>query len=255
MYTPHKELGQNFLTDREVARTMVAGLELSPGDEVVEIGAGLGAVTEELAEQAVSDETVVHAVEIDIRFVETLKTMFLQNMNINIVEANILDWLPTFIPKNDFKVIGSLPYYITSPIIHKILEMERLPRICVLMIQKEVAEKIAAQVPDASYMSSVVQTFYDVEYVAKVPKGKFVPSPKVDGGIIKMVRKTGQAVVHEEIKKYEGFLHRGYASPRKKVNKVLDKDELARTGIDGNLRPQNLSADHWVRAYRILRAD
>ena len=252
MYTPRKELGQNFLTDRQVARKMVSALELSPGDEIVEIGAGLGAVTEELVEQAVSDGIIIHAVEIDIRFIETLKNMFLDNMNVDIVEANIIDWLPTFRSQKSFKVIGSLPYYITSPIIHTIVEMEKRPEVCVFLIQKEVADKIASQPPDASYMSSFIQTFYNVEYFGKVPKGMFHPSPKVDGGIIKMAGKSDLLIPDDRIKSYKGFLHRVFANPRKKLNKVLNKEELEITGIDGNLRPQNIGPELWAAAYEVI---
>jgi 16S rRNA (adenine1518-N6/adenine1519-N6)-dimethyltransferase len=254
MFTPRKELGQNFLTDKSIVFKMVDSLELSPGDEVVEIGAGLGALTTELAERSESLGLTIHAVEIDLRFAESLNGMFLQYSNVGIIEANVLDWLPFFTPKLDYKVIGSLPYYITSPILHTIVKHVHRPKVCTVLIQKEVAEKIRNKAPDASYLSSFIQTFYDVEYLGKVDRKQFHPSPGVDSGIIKMVRKDEIVMSPEDINKYEGFLHKGFASPRKKINKVFSKDELSRIGISGDIRPQNLDAPEWLRIFRVLTA-
>jgi len=251
MYDSIKSLGQNFLMDRSVVWDMVKALDIQNEDHIIEIGPGHGALTEILIDIVRDTQTTIDAVEIDERFYEKLLGMYSNDRNIRLVNEDILDWLPRFYPKNDFKIIGSLPYYITSPIIHAIIHMKKRPKICVLLIQKEVAEKIKSKIPDSSYMSCFVQTFFDVDYVGKVPKNRFKPEPKVDGGILKLTRREGD-VTSEFVHKYEGFLHKAFASPRKMLNKVFTKEELEKGKIDSTLRAQNLSADDWARFYQAL---
>ena len=129
--------------------------------------------------------------------------------------------------------------------------MKKRPHAFVLLIQKEVAEKIKNKAPDASYMSSFVQTFFDVRYLGKVTSDKFYPQPQVDSGIIKFTLKSGD-FSQEFIRKYEGFLHRAYSSPRKMLNKVFKKEELEKGKIDGSLRAQNLNAEEWLEFFNIL---
>jgi 16S rRNA (adenine1518-N6/adenine1519-N6)-dimethyltransferase len=250
MYEAKKDWGQNFLLDRTIVGNMIAALDISAGDTVVEIGPGLGILTEELAARYSDEEVFVYAVEIDIRFVEKLQTVFLPRRHIHIVEANILDWLPQFRPEKPYKILGSLPYYITSPIIHSIVKMPEQAQLCVLLVQKEVAQKISEKAPDSSYMSSFVQTFYEVEYLETVSKDKFTPAPKVDGGIIKMVKRADAGVW--DIERYEGFLHRAYSNPRKMLNKVFSKEELSKAGLDPSMRAQNYNPEDWVKAFNAI---
>lgn len=252
MFKPIKELGQNFLLDKLIVRKMVDALGLKSDDVVVEVGPGMGVLTQELAERIEAKDLTVYAVEIDVRFVENLRNVFLPYIKFNIVEGNILRWLPEFKPEKPFKILGSLPYYITSPIIHTIVSMDKRPDICVIMVQKEVAEKIASKAPDASYMSSIVQTFYDVIYIGKVDRKEFSPEPEVDGGILKFVAKSGAPISNEQLEKYTGFLHRGFSNPRKMLNKVFSKEELEKIGVDGTLRAQNLDAETWIKAFKTL---
>ena len=251
MYEPVKSLGQNFLVDRSVVWDMVKALDIKTGDYIIEIGPGHGALTEVLGDIVRDTETTVDAVEIDERFYEKLLGMYSHDKNIRLVNEDILRWLPRFYPDNDFKIIGSLPYYITSPIIHAIIHMKKRPKVSVLLIQKEVAEKIKSKIPDSSYMSCFVQTFFDVEYIGKVSKNRFKPEPKVDGGILKLTRKEGD-VTSEFVYKYEGFLHKAFANPRKMLNKMFTKEELLKGNIDPTLRAQNLSADDWGKFYQVL---
>ena len=255
MFKPHKELGQNFLTDRSVANSMVEALDIQNGDEVVEIGPGHGIVTEFLVEKIKDLDVKIHAVELDSRLYQELKTLYSENEKIEIIKDNILDWLPRFSTDKTFstdrtlKIIGSIPYYITSPIIHKIIKMRPVPKTVVLLVQKEVAEKIKSTAPDSSYMSSFVQAFFDLKYLGKVPSKKFNPEPKVDGGIIKMTRKNID-FDPELIRKIEGFLHRAYSNPRKMLNKVFKKEELEKGNINPSLRAQNLNAEEWLNFYK-----
>ena len=228
---------------------MVEGLNIESGDIIVEIGAGLGTVTRELANKCIDTSIKLYAVEVDQRFIPKLENMFLDNFNVHIIPADILEWLPTFKPAGVFKIVGSLPYYITSPIIHKILEMEERALTVVILIQKEVAERIAAKAPDSTYLSVVTQTFYDVVYLETIDKTLFDPVPQVDGGIIKLVKKELGVQSNINIKKYQGFLHKGFSNPRKMLNKVFTQEELGLIGISGSLRPQDLDAEKWLEAF------
>jgi len=251
MYVPIKSLGQSFLVDNFLAKEMVNSLDISDGDEIIEIGPGQGMLTDIIAIKIKGTGSSLDAVEIDKRLVEQLVPRYGGNPNVKIIHSDILSWLNSFVPDREFKIIGSLPYYITSPIIHGIIKMKKRPVKCVLLIQKEVAEKIKSVVPDSSYMSCLVQTFFDVKYVGKVPKNRFRPIPAVDGGIIKLTRKEGDFSL-DFIDKYEGFLHKAFSSPRKMLNKVFSKEELQKGGVEPTLRGQNLRADDWLSFYKIL---
>lgn len=251
MFKPHKELGQNFLTDKNVVFDMVNALDIESSDEIIEIGPGPGFVTSYLLEKAKEKNAKIYAVELDRRLYQNLTERFRGESRIEIHNENILDWLPTFLPINDFKIIGSIPYYITSPIIHKIVKMGKRPKNAVLLVQKEVAEKIKSKTPDSSYLSSFVQTFFDVGYLGKVPSKKFDPEPKVDGGILRLNRKE-VSFNSDFIRKYEGFLHKAYSNPRKMLNKVFKHEELEKGKIDPQLRAQNLGAGDWLSFYKIL---
>lgn len=251
MFQPIKKLGQNFLTDKNIAATMVSALKMVENDEVVEIGAGLGVLTEELAEQNIGRTYTAYAVEIDARFVAKLESMFSYNSNILVVDADIIQWLPVFEPAGEFKILGSLPFYITSPIIHSIIKMKSQPKICVLLVQKEVAEKIAAETPDASYMSAFVQTFYEAKIIERVSSGKFNPPPKVDGAVLQLTHK-GDFYSPDFIDKYEDFLHTAYRYPRKMLNKVMKKEDLESFGIDHRARPNTISSEKWMEVFKVL---
>ena len=245
-----KALGQNFLKESSVSKKMVKELDISKDDYVVEIGAGMGALTEVLADKVKKKKAKANIIEIDKKFFKDLKTKFAKNKSVRIVRADILDWMPRFNPKKKFKVIGSLPYYITSPILHSIVRHKKQAVIAVILIQKEVAEKISQKAPDASYLSTYLQTFYKVEIVDIVPKDHFYPEPKVDGAIIKMTLRKDIQIQKDEIIKYESYLHKGFSKPRKMMNKVVPKETLKLAGIDEKLRPQHLTIEQWIDLYR-----
>ena len=252
MFKPIKELGQNFLIDSEVVLSMIQALDITEGDEVIEIGPGLGALTIEISKQLLTQESKLIAVEIDPRFVDKLRAMFLENYNTRIIEQDILEFLPAYTTLANFKIIGSLPYYITSPILHSIIYMQQYPEISVLLVQKEVSDRIANNPPDATYISTMIQTFFKVEKIMDVDKSKFSPEPKVDGGIIKLTKKETQLISKDQIRRYEGFLHKGFSKPRKMLNKAFSKQELERINFDASLRPQNISVEQWTAAFKTL---
>ncbi len=247
-----KELGQNFLKDIKAIKLMVEEIVKEDTKIYIEIGPGLGAVTKNLLSK-LTQKQKLYAIEFDPRCVQALKTDFKEYSNFELINENILDYLPRFKTQEKFNIVGSLPYYITSPILHKIIYMENKPAKCILLVQKEVAKKISSEVPDASYLSTFVQTFYSVSYLATVDREMFEPVPKVDGGIIKLeLKKDVNTVITSDIRKYEGYLHKGFATPRKMVHKVFDKDLLKTCGITSTARPQHISLDQWLKLFEVL---
>ncbi len=246
MHKPIKKLGQNFLRDNTVVDLMVASLDVQHTDTLIEIGPGEGVVTRALAARAPFS---LRAIEIDQNLVTDLKTKFENFDFVEIVQADFLDWFPNCVVPDSFKIIGSLPYYITSPIFHTIIKTDHQPDECVFLIQKEVAQKICASDGDSSYMSSFVQAFFDVKIIKVVLRGSFFPIPEVDSAIISLKKKSLQRIDPQDAYKYEKFLHHVYKNPRKMINKVFSDDELKLLDLDGHLRPENISCDKWIDAF------
>ena len=224
---------------------MVGALNLTSSDFVLEVGPGAGAVTRCLLE--IPDIKVV-AVEIDPALVEALKKSFGKRTGFQVINTDILDYLAVTNVEN-CKIVGSLPYNITSPLLHLIIEKGIRPTTCIFLVQKEVGEKICSGAPEASYMSSFVQTFFSPEYITTVEKTLFNPIPKVDGAIIKLVRKEGTESLYRNVSEYEKFLHRAYSKPRKMLNKIFTREELEKIGMDGSLRAQNIDPEKWIEAF------
>jgi 16S rRNA (adenine1518-N6/adenine1519-N6)-dimethyltransferase len=239
-------LGQHFLKNKNEIKKMVEALDAKPGDVIIEIGPGQGAVTRELVELYGGKDIRIVTVEVDSSLVEKLRKTF---PNIEVVEEDILKWLWKFDPEaRPIKIIGSLPYYITTPILQEIVRMPARPETCVLLVQKEVADKILQTPPESVPISVLVQTFFEVEGLGHIDKSDFSPEPEVDGGILKLARKD----IGLDVRKYEGFLRKVFANPRKMLNKTFDADELNQAGLDGNMRPQNYGWENWVNAFRML---
>lgn len=248
----NKQLGQNFLNNPEVCKLMVELLGIKAHEVIIELGAGMGAVTENLLTQ-IDDTNNVNLIEIDPRFVPQLKDLIQKHsQTTKIIQEDILRYLAKFNTTKTIKIIGAIPYYITSPIIHEIVRMEQLPTTVVLLIQKEVAEKISQQVPETSYLSTITQTFYNAELVANVDRSAFTPAPKVDSAILKLSVKKDIRISREALRKYEGFLHKAYSNPRKMLNKVFTNEELEKAHLNGSLRPQNISPENWIEVFRSL---
>jgi len=245
-----KELGQNFLVEPSIAKKMVEALDIQKGDLVVEIGAGMGALTDVLVKKLIGVKAEAKILEIDRRFVKDLEAKYKKKSKIKVIQGDVLRWLPAYKTRKNFKVIGSLPYYITSPILHSIVRHKNNISVAVILIQKEVAEKIAKKCPDASYLSTYLQTFYKVEIVKKVPKDLFIPTPKVDGTVVKMTKLDKSPVSKKEALDYEEFLHNGFSKPRKMLNKVFSKKTLKDKGIDEKLRPQHIKVEEWVDLFK-----
>ena len=129
--------------------------------------------------------------------------------------------------------------------------MNKMPSTVVLLIQKEVAEKITESIPKNNYFAAFVQSFYNVDLLEIVPNTAFDLKPKVDSAVIRLMKRAN--IPFKEIadkRKYEGFLHRGFSNPRKMLNKVFTQEELDMFEVDGKLRAQNIDTKDWIKMFK-----
>ena len=248
---PKRYLGQNFLRNPAVVKDLIDASEPKSSDSYLEIGPGEGAVTKILAPKVKK----VIAVELDHEMVQSLQKSFTSIDNITIVRDDALRFLTkrSTLDANHFnKIIGSIPYQITSPLLHALVDLSlsiKLDNI-VLLIQKEVAQKICAQPPRASYLSNLVQTYFSVEYVTTVSKESFYPIPKVDGAVVKLEPGgLDKKILVVEPKEWSTFLHQGFKHPRKMIKRVFDEKILKESGIKVEQRPSSLKLADWITIY------
>lgn len=248
-----KGLGQNFLIDKNILQKITDSSNLSPNDFIVEVGPGIGTLTKELAQRAKK----VLAVEKDKKMVEVLKETLASFKNTEIISADILKYEALNF-NEEYKLIANLPYYITSPVIRKFLEEKQRPRFMVLMVQKEVAQRICSKPPEMSLLAVSVQFYAAAEIVSYVSKNCFWPSPKVDSAIIKITPQKNQKISPElffEVAKS------GFAHPRKqlvnnllllktfkgvKLDKYIVSEWLLKNKINPNQRAETLPVEKWI---------
>lgn len=260
--TLKKSLGQNFLTDSHVLDKIIAAAALTPESGVIEIGPGIGALTERLAGMA----SKVVAVELDHRLVPVLKELFQTQPHVEIIHGDALKVDLAAVIQTHFQgiktlhVVANLPYYVTSPILIRLLT-ERYPLTnIVVMIQKEVADRLAAKPGTKDYgsLSVLVQYFAEVEEVAKVPSHVFIPRPNVDSAVARLTLRQHPAV---EVKNEEWFfkvVRAAFQQRRKTLLNTLhanlfpkrDKAEveewLKEAGIDPKRRGETLDLQEFA---------
>ena len=247
-----RSLSQNFLSDQRVARKIVEAAGIGEKDFVVEIGAGAGTLTEELAKTGAK----VLAYEIDESLKDLLRDRLSRFENVELVFEDFLEADLSKVP-DDFVYVANIPYGITGPIIEKILKVGRF-RFAVFMVQKEVAERILSKPGRKSYgyISALVQTYCDVEKLFDVSKSHFVPNPKVDSTVVKL-KWRGWIV---DFREYSEFLSKVFSKKRKTVKNNLKSlttnpdGVLKEVGIDPSLRPEDLTPKDLLSIFRALRA-
>ena len=261
-----KSLGQNFLKDDAVLQRIVESAKLSTDDVVIEIGPGHGALTEILTQKCKK----VIAIELDDRLIEVLQKKFENQKNIEILHDDILKInLPKLItdyelPVAGYKVVANLPYYITSPIIRLFLETQYPPQEMILMVQKEVAERICAKAGKMSILAVSVQYYAKPEYLFTVPKESFEPKPKIESAVIRIIRNNDQETRDkQDTKKFFRIVRAGFSAKRKTlVNNLsnglqIDKEEieekLISLGFSKNTRAQELGVEDWNKLDKMLQ--
>ena len=243
---PKKALGQNFLVDRNVAHDLAETAGIGKNDTVLEVGAGTGVVTLELASRAGK----VIAVELDRNLIPELKNNLRGFPNVEIVNQDILNFPIANYELQITKIVGSIPYQITSPLIHKILHSRNRPKSITFIVQKEVAEKITARPPKATYLSNFVANFGEAQTVKVIKPEAFSPQPRVDSAILHIELHSQPKI--EDTLKLEKFLHHGFAQPRKMLHHRFEARILAESKIPPQARPAHLSRENWRNLYREL---
>jgi 16S rRNA (adenine1518-N6/adenine1519-N6)-dimethyltransferase len=256
---PRRSLGQNFLKDRSYLSKILDAAELATEDEVVEIGAGTGVLTAALAKSAGR----VVAIELDDSLVPLLSKDFAAIPNVEVWHGSALDFDPGAHFSGSYKALGNIPYYVTGPIVRHFLEVERQPEVLVLMVQREVAERIVAPPGKLSLLGVSVQFYAHPKIVASVPAGAFYPRPKVDSAILRLT--PYRSGTSNDVR-YNFFrvVRAGFSAPRKQLINSLGSglglagDEarslLLESGIEATRRAETLSIDEWERLAEDWRA-
>jgi 16S rRNA (adenine1518-N6/adenine1519-N6)-dimethyltransferase len=255
---PKKSLGQYWLQDPDALGAMCDAAEVSAKDTVLEIGPGLGTLTQLLTARAKD----VVAVEFDEALAQALPGT-VEADNLSTVQHDILKFDLTTLPKN-YKIVANIPYYLTSNLIRVISESINQPAVAALLVQKEVAERVAAGPGEMSLLSVSAQFYWDVSTGREVTAELFTPPPKVDSQILILKRRAEPLFAGVDIQAFFQIVKAGFSSRRKTLLNSLSgglritKDQagelLAGAGIDAKLRPQSLSLPHWHALYKIAKS-
>ena len=251
---PNKSLGQHWLHERSILKTIADAAELKATDTVLEIGPGLGTLTSEILRQ--TDKVI--AVEYDSELARKLPGQFpgkdLMVFNEDILQFD-LDGLPA-----GYKVVANVPYYITSKIIERLMTAHNKPSIAVLLVQKEVAQRIAARPGDMSILAVSAQLYAEASLGTLVPRRLFTPPPKVDSQVIVLRTRTKPLVPAEDERALFRVVKAGFRAKRKKlrssisaglaITKPAAEELLRHANIDPELRAEDLSIDDWLRLAR-----
>lgn len=257
-----KKLGQVFLQDKKVIERIIQAADIKSKDQILEIGPGKGVLTEAILET----NAKITAVEKDPKLVKFLEDFFKNRQNLKIIHADIRDFLQNTgdrILNTEYKVIGNIPYYLTSHLLRLLLESSIKPKLIVLMIQKEVAERIIVQPPKMNLLSASIQFYAKPEIICYVPRTAFHPEPKVDSAVIKITpMKTKENIDKIQIKNFFRIVKAGFKQPRKLLinnlnkNLNLEKDFIQKIFLKLNLplntRAQNLSIEKWISLSSLL---
>jgi 16S rRNA (adenine1518-N6/adenine1519-N6)-dimethyltransferase len=253
---PNKSLGQHWLKDRDVLSHIADSAELTKEDTVLEIGPGLGTLTSELLRRSKK----VVAVEFDPELARKLPAQF-PGTALEVVSQDILEFDLTTLPKN-YAVVANVPYYITSKIVQMLLTSPNKPRVAVLLVQKEVAERLAAKPGDMSILAVSAQVFADVTLGNVVPAEYFTPPPKVDSQVV-ILRTRAEPILNDVNEKdFFTVVKAGFSAKRKKlrsslsgglkIEKDIAEEFLTSAGIDPNDRAESLSLDDWMRLTKVV---
>jgi 16S rRNA (adenine1518-N6/adenine1519-N6)-dimethyltransferase len=248
---PKKHLGQHFLKDQNIASNIADAMTGHGGYKtILEVGPGTGVLTQFLLEK----EYRVHAIEMDTESVAYLKQNFIQLAD-NLIEGDFLKLDLKSVTEEPLCIIGNFPYNISSQIFFKVLENRNQVPECIGMIQKEVAERIAAKPGSKTYgiLSVLLQAFYDIDFLFKVPPGVFHPPPKVDSAVIRLRRNTVEALACDE-KKFKQVVKAAFNQRRKTLRNALKTFTFA-TAPDEHLltlRAERLSVEDFVHVTKCI---
>ncbi|HEX2626634.1 MAG TPA: 16S rRNA (adenine(1518)-N(6)/adenine(1519)-N(6))-dimethyltransferase RsmA [Candidatus Limnocylindrales bacterium] len=262
---------QNFLADPEVLQAILDLAEVAEGMRVLEIGPGLGILTGGL----LAGGARVTAIELDRGLAAYLRGQLgeaIAEGRLDLIEGDALDQaLPDLLPP-PYRVVANIPYHITSPILHRFLERAPRPERLVLMVQAEVADRLAAKPGDMSYLAVFAQYHAAVRVALRVPPEAFEPAPKVASAVVVIEPRATSALEFADEQRLWGLVQAGFRERRKMLRNVLGRQlhagpdgasgpfvgqarvdaALAAAGIAGDRRPQTLGVDDWIRLLGVL---
>lgn len=260
-----KSLGQNFLVDPNIQRRIVAAVDPQPGDTIIEIGPGQGALTRAIVDSGAR----VTAIELDDRLVPRLQHEFADRTNFTLLHQDALTFEPAQIDTamSEVKLVGNIPYNITTPLIFHFLRRALRPSVLILMVQKEVADRILAAPGSRDYgaLTVGVQTIASAERLFNVGRGSFRPAPNVDSSIIRITPFTPPPLSEQDETRLRELTRTAFSWRRKQLQKILRASDVYHltpeqvsyvqqtTGIDMNLRPEALSPEQFIRLARALQ--
>ncbi|MDO8668721.1 MAG: 16S rRNA (adenine(1518)-N(6)/adenine(1519)-N(6))-dimethyltransferase RsmA [Candidatus Buchananbacteria bacterium] len=255
--TPTKSKGQNFLFDQNVMEKIIQSAKLGPKDVVLEIGPGLGVLTDDLIKQSGQ----VTAVELDKKLIYFLRKKYASAPNLKIIEGDILKLnISTLDLKRPYKIVANLPYNITSNFIRNFLETENPPIEMIIMIQKEVAQRIVAKKGEMSLLSLSVQFYAEPKILFEVSRNSFWPSPQVDSAVISLKLKS--SLPFSDPKAFFKVAKIGFSAKRKQLHNNLAnglhlgndqiKGFLKDMGLTEKIRAQDLAMEDWVKLLQKL---
>lgn len=250
-----KQFGQNFIFDTNLLKFIVESAGVTSEDDVIEIGAGAGTLTKQIALKAKN----VTSFEIDKSLIDRLQKLASEHGNLKFVFEDFMQVdLTKYIDSNKkFKVVANIPYYITTPIIFKLLDFANNIESMMFMVQKEVAERFCAECNSKEYgiTSVILQSIADVKYVRTVKRDCFTPAPNVDSALIRMDLKLDKCSINDR-DFFVKFIHNSFAMRRKtlvnnllksyNVNRVQIESVLSDCGLNVMVRPENISVEKFV---------
>lgn len=249
---PSKGLGQNFLQDDHALQTIVSSAAITPADDILEIGPGLGSLTRHLALAAHS----VTAVELDQALFPALKSVVAPYHNVHLVHGDILKLDPAeLMEQPGYLVVANIPYYITSALLRHLLESGVQPRRLVLTVQEEVAERICARPGKMSLLSLSVQVYGSPSIVAYIPAEAFYPAPKIDSAVLRVDILPEPVIPAARLDTFFTMIKAGFSQKRKTLRNSLSgglgippagaEKILAAAGLDPMRRAETLSLEEW----------
>ena len=258
---PRKRLGQNFLRDPVALGRIVTAADLSQEDVVVEVGAGVGTLTRPLAEHAGS----VIALELDDDLVVILRGQLANLTNVQVLHEDVLRFSASELSHRGYKVVGNLPYYITSAVLRHFLEKVPRPRLMVVTVQREVADRIVAGPGKMSLLAVSVQFYGQPRIVARIPAGAFYPPPQVDSAVVRIdIGEHPPVVLEEGIGEATFFrvVRAGFSQKRKTLRNSLSaslglspaivEEALKQARVDSRRRAETLSLDEWAGVVQVF---
>lgn len=256
MVAPNKSLGQHWLRDRDVLAHIADLAEIEQDDTVLEIGPGLGTLTSELLRRA----DKVLAVEFDAELARKLPSQF-PGKNLQVVNQDVLTFDLSQLPVG-YKVAANVPYYITSKIVQLLMTAQNKPSIAVLLVQKEVAERLAAEPGDMSILAVSAQLYADVYLGDVVPAALFTPPPKVDSQVVVLRARSEPLFTDITEKQYFRVVKAGFSAKRKKLRSSLSgglglskpdvEALLGRAGISPDNRAEDLTLEQWYALAKVV---